>query len=403
MRPFVFLLVASTAGLSSGSEILTANPPPSSDPVEEGETSHIAFIKSDASGQNQTKLPKEKLPTSSLAAATKSSKVGPGETSTPRPVHSYLPPRGFRISARVHTSDADGLSYFDASAAHADGAANDDALTIPYQSVSAGWSSTDDVDVRTLSFSHAPPGHDPDTFHPASRGPALLVCLSPTEVSVSGNSADGCPETRRFEAGEAVLLEDDVGRGHKVRGCDGGRMDVLYLRLPGTADGAHLVLGGVPEAEDPPIAPLSPWGKVRSFFTGGEGPAHHRRSRAYRVVGMCCGFAGAMAGTMCAVQSAPIMVTWGFLVLTASVAGACGGRAAGGWLDAIAAEARAERLGRACEERERMGRAKDAEQEKGTTAAPATERERAAETAAAGGDGSPTIFGVKHGGAVHKD
>jgi len=272
MRPFVFLLVASIAGLSSGSEILTATLPPSSDPVEEGEP-HIAFIKSDASGQNQTKLPKEKLPSSSLAAATKSSNVGPDEKSTPRPIHSYLPPRGFRISARVHTSDADGLSYFDA---------DDDALTIPYQSVSAGWSSTDDVDVRTFSFRHAPPGHDPDTFHPASRGPALLVCLSPTEVSVSGKSTDGCPETRRFEAGEAVLLEDDVGRGHKVRGCDGGRMDVLYLRLPGTADGAHLVLGGVPEAEDPPIAPLSPWGKVRSFLTGGEGPSHVRRSRVYR-------------------------------------------------------------------------------------------------------------------------
>jgi len=179
-------------------------------------------------------------------------------------------------------------------------------------------------------------------------------------------------------------------------------MDVLYLRLPGTADGAHLVLGGVPEAEDPPIAPLSPWGKVRSFLTGGEGPSHVRRSRMYRAAGMCVGAAGGAGVAMCAIQCAPIMVTWGFLVLTTSTACAHGGGAAVGFINAKWARRRAERLGRVCEERERMGRAKDAEQEKGTTAAPATEKERAAETAAAGGDGSPTIFGVKHGGAVHK-
>ena len=60
------------------------------------------------------------------------------------------------------------------------------------------------------------------------KDPQLLVVLKPLELTVSGNGG----ESRRFQAGDCVLLEDTVGKGHKLSPVGGEELSVLMLALP---------------------------------------------------------------------------------------------------------------------------------------------------------------------------
>lgn len=60
--------------------------------------------------------------------------------------------------------------------------------------------------------------------------PKLLVALTPIEITVSGNDE----ETRTFYPGEVVLMEDTMGKGHKMRAARGESddMKILMVSLP---------------------------------------------------------------------------------------------------------------------------------------------------------------------------
>lgn len=84
-----------------------------------------------------------------------------------------------------------------------------------------GLSKTYSAETATL-FS-APPGYFGD-WHTAIRKQFLFHLAGISEIVVS----DG--ETRRFEPGDIVLVEDTTGKGHTARSV--GEEDILILAVP---------------------------------------------------------------------------------------------------------------------------------------------------------------------------
>jgi hypothetical protein len=157
------------------------------------------------------------------------------------------PPQGFELSARVVTSPSDGLSYF------LDVPADPNALelenwmmNIPYTYVECGptvESTTESFLLEDMVVRHFPHAaamghwvnlaggvtierskkdHDENELESyinesIDGHPKLLVALSPIEITVSGNNE----ETRTFYPGEVVLMEDTLGKGHKMRAARG--------------------------------------------------------------------------------------------------------------------------------------------------------------------------------------
>lgn len=69
------------------------------------------------------------------------------------------------------------------------------------------------------------PGYDYD-WHVAPRRQYIVMLAGLVEIQVS----DG--ETRTFEAGEIILVEDLTGKGHKSRSPDGKARRSIFLPLP---------------------------------------------------------------------------------------------------------------------------------------------------------------------------
>jgi hypothetical protein len=165
------------------------------------------------------------------------------------------PPRGFRLAGRIVTSPTDGLSYFlDAHQAAVDpdddGNDGDWMMTIPYRYLECGptiESTTEAFPLHDMILRHLP--HSASMGHWMNLGggvtiienginnnegeddgeegtttryidtdgnneghPKLLVALSPLEITVSGNNE----ESRRFHPGDVILMEDTLGKGHKM-------------------------------------------------------------------------------------------------------------------------------------------------------------------------------------------
>ena len=164
------------------------------------------------------------------------------------------PPQGFTLSARIVTSPHDGLSYF------LDVPQEDIAtmMTIPYTYLDCGENieslteafSLDDMVVRHLPAG-ADIGHwvnlgggvtidsgdeDEDSSRRYINGnhdgrPKLLIALTPIEIVVSGNDE----ESRTFNPGEIILMEDTLGKGHKMRANSRGKdLSVIMISLPHT-------------------------------------------------------------------------------------------------------------------------------------------------------------------------
>jgi len=178
----------------------------------------------------------------------------------------YRLPDGFNLAAHVVTDPSDGLSYFaTAPPSTLTNLSDSDAqqhLQIPYMECGSSGSTTQAITIRLGHFRHLPPGTRPhswttatSTHQPGEGGllsslgdglglnvggvgsdrrgqprkdPQLLVALGPLELTVSGNGG----QTRTFGAGNVVLLEDTVGRGHKLSPTDGEELSVLMLSLP---------------------------------------------------------------------------------------------------------------------------------------------------------------------------
>ena len=153
----------------------------------------------------------------------------------------HTAPLGFKLDGRVVTSPSDGLSYF------LDAPKDNVGMTIPYSYLECGptiESSTEAFSTLDMVLRHLPAsaqsishwanlgggitiesnlddveeGVDDITRYIDTDGdveprPILAVALSPIEITVSGNSE----ESRVFQPGSVVLMEDTMGKGHKIR------------------------------------------------------------------------------------------------------------------------------------------------------------------------------------------
>ena len=167
-------------------------------------------------------------------------------------MNSNKPPNGFSLAARIVTSPHDGLSYF-LDVPEADIATM---MTIPYTFLECGQnieSTTDAFTLEDMVVRHLPAG---DIAHWVNLGGGvtidtdnetdfegppryingnhdgrakLLVALTPIEIIVSGNEE----ESRIFQPGDIVLMEDTLGKGHKMR-ARGKDLSVLMISLPQT-------------------------------------------------------------------------------------------------------------------------------------------------------------------------
>eukprot|EP00814_Leptocylindrus_danicus_P010299 CAMPEP_0116018732 /NCGR_PEP_ID=MMETSP0321-20121206/8819_1 /TAXON_ID=163516 /ORGANISM="Leptocylindrus danicus var. danicus, Strain B650" /LENGTH=422 /DNA_ID=CAMNT_0003489173 /DNA_START=221 /DNA_END=1489 /DNA_ORIENTATION=+ len=111
---------------------------------------------------------------------------------------------GFLISGHVVAAD-DGLSYFATSTSESG------LLTIPFTDCGPVGSVTEQLSLKEMQFRNFPA--QAETSWAKVKQAQLVVCLHPLEVIVSGNHE----ETRTFEAGDVILFEDTVGKGHKLR------------------------------------------------------------------------------------------------------------------------------------------------------------------------------------------
>jgi hypothetical protein len=156
----------------------------------------------------------------------------------------HQPPQGFQLAGRVVTNPMDGLSYF-LDPQKEDSNNNDLMMTIPYRYLECGptiESTTEAFAVNNMVLRHLPKHHHQITHWINSSGgvtvenvvgvegeegntkyfdidgnnseghPKLLVALSPIEITVSGNNE----ESRLFYQGDVILMEDTLGKGHKL-------------------------------------------------------------------------------------------------------------------------------------------------------------------------------------------
>ncbi|KAL3771802.1 hypothetical protein ACHAW5_005357 [Stephanodiscus triporus] len=156
----------------------------------------------------------------------------------------HEPPQGFRLAGRIVTSPSDGLSYFlDAPQVDPGDSNGDWMMTIPYRYLECGptiESTTEAFPLTDMVLRHFP--HSATMGHWMNLGggvtienvinegedgegtryfdtdanneghPKLLVALSPIEITVSGNNE----ESRLFNPGDVILMEDTLGKGHKM-------------------------------------------------------------------------------------------------------------------------------------------------------------------------------------------
>jgi len=153
--------------------------------------------------------------------STSSSSTGPsferGAGVSPSPPHG--PPEGFEITARVYTDPDDKKAHFD----------EDAKVTLPYFECGAVGSTTSPLLVKNALFRHALGGPSvPQAWSGSEYGPhpQLLVPLAKLELTVSSG------ESRVFQAGDVILLEDVLSDGHKIKTVESGDFEYLLLTLP---------------------------------------------------------------------------------------------------------------------------------------------------------------------------
>ena len=129
--------------------------------------------------------------------------VGGSEGSAESLPH-HSPPEGLSISAHVVVSVEDGLSYF----------APKPSPVIPFTDCGPIMGSlTEQILLRQMKFRHFPAMAETSWGTLSDTEAQLVVCLHPLEVIVSGNNQ----ESQTFEAGDVILFEDQIGKGHKLR------------------------------------------------------------------------------------------------------------------------------------------------------------------------------------------
>ena len=144
----------------------------------------------------------------------------------------YAPPEGFSISARVYIDSVDGKAHFD------DLVSNP--IQLPYWDCGVIGTTTSPLPLKDAFFRHALSNSRGTTWtgYTASGAkenlhPVLAVALSPIQIALDSD------ETKQFQAGDVILLEDILQPGHTIRPIPSSSqhqkkqdVQVLFLTLP---------------------------------------------------------------------------------------------------------------------------------------------------------------------------
>jgi len=141
---------------------------------------------------------------------------------------SHSPPSGFTLAAHVITNPRDGKSYFTSP----EDSPPDENLLIPFQDCGATGSTTQGISLSKAFFRQFPKSAHPAEFVGAKEK-HLLICLNRLEMVLSGGGATNGEEGERrvFKEGSVILMEDLLGKGHKIYSTDGD-VSVMMLTLP---------------------------------------------------------------------------------------------------------------------------------------------------------------------------
>ncbi|KAL7479543.1 hypothetical protein ACHAW6_005268 [Cyclotella cf. meneghiniana] len=210
-------------------------------PEEDADTSAASLFAGSANAKIKARVKESRGASSASRRATSMSNAVNinGAAEDDATTETRKPPQGFQLSARVVTSPSDGLSYFldlpqDPNALEIENWM----MNIPYTYVECGptvESTTEAFMLEDMVVRHFPHGaamghwvnlaggitidgekeNEGEGYMNENRDghSYLLVALSPIEITVSGNDE----ETRTFYPGEVVLMEDTLGKGHKMR------------------------------------------------------------------------------------------------------------------------------------------------------------------------------------------
>ncbi len=106
-----------------------------------------------------------------------------------------------------------------------DGESHFDDVEVPLRDAGAIGALSDAVPARAVVFRETAPDYDYD-WHPAPQRQYIVLLDGHIEIETS----DG--ETRRFQGGDVLLVEDTHGKGHRTRTTDGRRRRSLFIALP---------------------------------------------------------------------------------------------------------------------------------------------------------------------------
>lgn len=84
---------------------------------------------------------------------------------------------------------------------------------------------SDNIDVTTLQFRSVSPDYDYD-FHHAPQRQYIVLLDGGVEIETS------LGDTRQFNTGEILLMEDTTGRGHRTRNLEKRERVSLFIHLP---------------------------------------------------------------------------------------------------------------------------------------------------------------------------
>ena len=133
------------------------------------------------------------------------------------PKSTHPPPTGFAISARVYIDPNDKLGHID----------EDPSLMLPYWDCGAVGSTTSPLAIKEATFRHS---LTPSQVWTGTDGkhPILAVALSEFLLEVSSGA------TKAIHPGQAILLEDVLIPGHRLKPINHHDVRVMLLTLPRT-------------------------------------------------------------------------------------------------------------------------------------------------------------------------
>lgn len=83
---------------------------------------------------------------------------------------------------------------------------------------------SENIDVKTLQFRKVSPDYDYD-FHHAPQKQFIVLLDGGVEITTS------LGETRQFQTGEILLMEDTTGKGHRTKNLEKRERTSIFIHL----------------------------------------------------------------------------------------------------------------------------------------------------------------------------